>query len=91
MEGKVATALRSNHFRKNFHLREGRIASNDLPSRLAEDERVGLSVEDIDLLISEGESRVGAAVHQVEGFLERAKSWGDRYPDAVEYKPASIL
>jgi len=52
---------------------------------------VGLSVEAIDLLISEGETRVGAAVHQVEGFLERAKSWGERYPDAAEYKPASIL
>ena len=72
-------------------LREGRIASNDLPGRLASDDRVGLSVEAIDLLISEGETRVGAAVHQVEGFLERAKSWGERYPDAAEYKPATIL
>jgi adenylosuccinate lyase len=72
-------------------LREGRIAINDLPSRLAADDRVGLSVEAIDLLISEGETRVGAAVHQVEGFLERAKSWGERYPDAAEFKPACIL
>ena len=72
-------------------LREGRIASNDLPSRLAADDRVGLSVEAIDLLLSEGETRVGAAVRQVDVFLERSKSWGERYPDAVEYKPASIL
>ena len=72
-------------------LREGRIASNDLPGRLAADDRVGLSVEAIDLLLSEGETRVGAAVRQVDVFLERAKSWGERYPDAVEYKPSSIL
>jgi adenylosuccinate lyase len=72
-------------------LREGRISSNDLPSRLATDDRVGLSVEAIDLLLSEGETRVGAAVRQVDVFLERAKSWGERYPDAAEYKPASIL
>ncbi|MFP6886869.1 MAG: adenylosuccinate lyase, partial [Opitutales bacterium] len=72
-------------------LRAGLISENDLPVRLAADERLGLSAETIDSLLAEGESRVGAASRQVDVFIEHSKSWAERYPEAADYKPAAIL
>ena len=72
-------------------LREGLISENDLPARLAADERLGLSAETIGSLLAEGESRVGAASRQVDVFIEHSKSWAERYPEAADYKPAAIL
>ena len=72
-------------------LREGEIKENDLASRLAADDRIGLKFEVIEDLIKKGQERIGAAHSQVDYFLGRAESWAKRYPNAVEYKPPSIL
>ena len=72
-------------------LREGKISVNDLPARLAADERVGLSQEEIGALLAQGSTRYGAAARQTESFLERARNWGERYPEAAQYHPSSIL
>ena len=32
---------------------------------------------------------MGAAETQVDQFVERARSWGDRYPASKEYTPAN--
>lgn len=72
-------------------LRNGEVKENDLAKRLAEDKRIGLSADTIDDLIKKGQERIGAAHSQVDYFLERADSWGKRYPNATEYQPPSIL
>ena len=72
-------------------LRRGEIKENDLAKRLAGDKRIGLSISSIDELIKKGKDRIGAAHSQVDYFVDRADSWGKRYPNAAEYKPPSIL
>lgn len=72
-------------------LRTGKIKENDLPSRLAKDKRVGLKAREIQTLIKQGEMKVGAAETQVDQFVERARSWGERYPDSKNYSPPVIL
>jgi len=72
-------------------LRRGEIKENDLAKRLAGDKRIGLSISSIDELIKKGKDRIGAAHSQVDYFVDRADSWGKRYPNAGEYKPPSIL
>ena len=72
-------------------LRTGKIKENDLPSRLAKDKRVGLKAREIQTLIKQGEMKVGAAETQVDQFVERARSWGERYPDSKNYRPPVIL
>jgi len=72
-------------------LRTGKIKENDLPSRLAKDKRVGLKARAIQTLIKRGEKKVGAAEAQVDQFVERARSWGERYPDSKNYRPPVIL
>jgi adenylosuccinate lyase len=72
-------------------LREGKIKENDLASRLAKDERVGLKARAIQTLIKEGEKKIGASETQVDQFVKRARSWGERYPDSKDYRPPVIL
>jgi len=72
-------------------LRTGKIKENDLAGRLAKDKRVGLKARAIQTLIKDGEMKVGAAEAQVDQFVERARSWGERYPDPKNYRPPVIL
>ena len=72
-------------------LRKGKIKENDLAGRLAKDKRVGLKARAIQSLIKEGEKKIGAAEAQVDQFVERARSWGERYPDSKDYRPPVIL
>ena len=72
-------------------LRSGKIKENDLPARLAKDKRIGLKSQEIGRLIKTGEKRVGAADSQVNQFVKRARTWGDRYPSSKEYRPPVIL
>tara|TARA_B100000902_G_scaffold2241_1_gene2839 strand:- start:1867 stop:3291 length:1425 start_codon:yes stop_codon:yes gene_type:complete len=72
-------------------LRKGKIRENDLAGRLAKDKRVGLKARAIQSLIKEGEKKIGAAEAQVDHFVKRARSWGERYPDSKDYRPPVIL
>lgn len=72
-------------------LRKGKIRENDLAGRLAKDKRVGLKARAIQSLIKEGEKKIGAAEAQVDQFVKRARSWGERYPDSKDYLPPVIL
>ena len=72
-------------------LRAGKIKENDLPARLAKDKRIGLNAQAIGGLIKKGEKKVGAAETQVDQFVERARTWGERCPASKEYTPPTIL
>ena len=72
-------------------LRDGKIKENNLIERLANDSRVGMKKKDLQVIVSDGEGRIGAARQQVEHFIQRAKKRGDKYPEAKEYSPPSIL
>ena len=72
-------------------LRGGNMKENDLLSRLSTDKRITLSLEKLEALVKQGESRLGASNDQVAHFVKKADSWGNKYPDARNYRPPSIL
>ena len=72
-------------------LRDGEIKGNNLIERLANDSRVGMKKEALQDILYAGEGRIGAASKQVEHFISKANKWGDKYPEAKEYTPPSIL
>ena len=51
----------------------------------------GMGKKELQKILSAGEGRIGAASQQVNHFVNRAKKWGDKYPEAKEYCPPSIL
>ncbi|MCW2765533.1 MAG: adenylosuccinate lyase, partial [Nocardioides sp.] len=64
---------------------------NDVFARLAADERLGLTAEQLDSLVAEPISFTGAAVDQVEAVVRRVAEVMARYPEAAAYSPAAIL
>jgi adenylosuccinate lyase len=82
MEHAVAVALA---------LREKGSDRNDLLERLAADERLKLTSDDLASLIASPLSFTGAATAQVAAFCDQVALVTARYPDAAFYVPGEIL
>jgi adenylosuccinate lyase len=74
-----------------LNMREKGAAHNDLFDRLAADERLGLTRDDIDALVADGSAFVGAAGAQVRGVADRVAAVVALHPDAAAYVPNAIL
>lgn len=72
-------------------LREEGREQNDLWARLGADPRLGLSAEELDRLLAEPLSFVGAAPRQVEQFVASATAVVQKHPEAAGYRPQGIL
>jgi adenylosuccinate lyase len=72
-------------------LREEGKEQNDLWSRLAGDARLGLPRADLDRLLDEPLSFVGAAPRQVEQFIRSVATVISAHPEAAHYRPQAIL
>lgn len=72
-------------------LRNGVIQTNDLLTRLADDERLGLNMSELEAILSRGEELVGAASLQIDIFSQEVETWKKRYPEAALYTPGEIL
>ena len=72
-----------------LQMREGE--NVDLLAALAGDERIGLSREEIDAVISAPLEFAGASTDQVRVIAERIELITQRYPDAAGYGPEDIL
>ncbi len=65
--------------------------SNDLVQRLAGDERIPLSAEQLVGIVATGERNAGAAQSQIESFAAAVTELISRHPKAADYSPGSIL
>ncbi len=65
--------------------------TNDLLDRLAADERVGMQRDQLEALVGEPLSFVGAASRQVDAFVSRVDTIVAARPDAAHYQPGAIL
>jgi adenylosuccinate lyase len=72
-------------------LRNGVIQENDLLKRLADDDRLELSIEELRSIISKAEELIGNAQEQIKLFTEEAGKYKKKYPDAEAYMPGKIL
>ena len=72
-------------------MREKGVADNDLIDRLAADPRLGLSRAEIDVLVADRSSFVGAAPAQVAAVVDKITAVVEAHPDAAAYAPAPIL
>ena len=72
-------------------LREQVSAENDLLERLADDGRLGLTLPELQALISEPLAFTGAAGQQVAAVVERVNVITRAHPDSAGYHPGDIL
>ncbi|CAB4879334.1 unannotated protein [freshwater metagenome] len=74
-----------------LEMREKASADNDLFDRLAEDERLPLTHQDIQALVAEPLTFTGAAQAQVNAVVARISQVLATYPEAARYSPGEIL
>ena len=74
-----------------LEMREKGAERNDLLSRLAADERLGLTDADLQQLVAEPITFTGAAESQIDAVVRRVQVLAQAHPDAAAYRPASIL
>lgn len=72
-------------------LRNGRITNNDLIQRLANDDRLGLSQEQLTSIIDNADQLTGAASQQIADFCDSVDGWLEKYPASATYNPGEIL
>ena len=80
-EAAVGTALA---------MRAGQV-DNDVFAKLAADERLGLTRDQIDSLVADPIEFTGAAVAQTRAVVARIEALAIRHPSAAAYVPGSIL
>lgn len=71
-------------------LRNGGLTENDLMERLEQSE-LGLGKNELDAILENGKSNVGASLAQVDHFVSQVEIVRSQYPEADEYQPGSIL
>ncbi len=72
-------------------LRSGEIEANNLIDRLAADERIPLTREQLAAIVATGASNAGAARSQVGSFASRVETLVETFPEAAAYTPGGIL
>lgn len=72
-------------------MRTGKVATNDLFSRLASDSRLGLGPAQFEAIFEKGRANSGDAGAQVDGFASAVAAVAAKYPEAASYEPGSIL
>jgi len=72
-------------------LRVGAIKENNLLERLASDDRIPLTAEDLEKLLVAGRKNTGTAQSQVAHFAKAIDALEAKYPDAASYTPGAIL
>jgi adenylosuccinate lyase len=71
-------------------MRQGQ-AENDVFERLAADERLGLTEQQLATLVAEPITFTGAASDQVQAVVRRVDAVSKAHPDAASYTPGAIL
>lgn len=84
-------AIKENAVATVDDLRTGATRENDLLRRLASDDRIPLTEEQLTALMEEGKENAGTARMQVSSFTEKINHLSLEYPVAAKYTPGSIL
>jgi adenylosuccinate lyase len=84
-------AIKENAVAVALAMREEGLTHNDLLDRLAADDRLPLTREDLDRLLADRLSFTGVAPAQVATVAKHVESVLSRFPEATNYVPAPIL
>jgi adenylosuccinate lyase len=72
-------------------MRNGTVRPGELLERLAKDERVGLSRDELAAALTLDARFTGAALAQADAFVAEVDALAARFPAAESYRPAEIL
>jgi adenylosuccinate lyase len=82
--------IKEHAVRVALEMRQGLVV-NDLWDRLAADGRLGLTLDQMVVLVADPITFTGAAVAQVQAVVRRIEEVALAHPDAVSYSPGDII
>ena len=83
-------AIKENAVAVALNMRENG-GDQDLLDRLADDERIPLTKEELEETLEDKESFIGAAPSQVQRVIAKVDAWVSRFPTEATYQPGEIL
>ena len=84
-------AIKEHAVQTVLDLRSGDIKTNNLVERLANDSRLGLSLDKITEMLSDAQAMPGLAGTQVDKFCTAVREEAQKFPAAGSYMPSAIL
>ncbi|HBD29638.1 MAG TPA: adenylosuccinate lyase, partial [Deltaproteobacteria bacterium] len=87
----VHEAIKENVVAVADALRNGDLGENDLSQRLADDERVPLDLQEIEVVLNDPERFAASAPEQAEAFANQVRKWTERFPEAKKLVPQVLL
>lgn len=72
-------------------LRSGKISENDFTARLSADSQLEFTEEQLSEIVGKAQKMTGMAEVQVDNFCSRARELAQKFPEALNYTPESIL
>ncbi|MBK1791391.1 adenylosuccinate lyase [Persicirhabdus sediminis] len=84
-------AIKENAVATVAALRTREISHNDLIERLANDDRVPLSLSQLEEIMENNKASTGTATQQVDQFVKHVTAVGEKYPAGAAYQPGDIL
>ncbi|MGY8694984.1 MAG: adenylosuccinate lyase [Verrucomicrobiia bacterium] len=84
-------AIKENALAASKEIREGRPGEAQLLKRLGADDRIPLSLEQLEGIVAQSDRFVGAAPKQVDQFRRDTAKWVKRFPESVKVKPGKML
>jgi adenylosuccinate lyase len=88
---KAHAAIKEHAIATVRDLRNGVIEENDLLQRLADDERLDLSIDELQKIISKADKLIGNAKEQIKIFSAEVAKHKEKFPEAESYTPGKIL
>ncbi|HCR16852.1 MAG TPA: adenylosuccinate lyase, partial [Candidatus Latescibacteria bacterium] len=88
---QVHEAIKEHAVASALSMREQGKVENDLAERLGDDDRLPLSVEEIDAILRKSEDFVGLAREQADGFVASVDALAQKYPGASRVEKSRLL
>jgi adenylosuccinate lyase len=88
---QVHEAIKEHAVASALSMREQGKVENDLAQRLGADDRLPLSADEIDTILSRSEDFVGLAREQADAFVVSVEALGERYPEANRVEKSRLL
>lgn len=84
-------AIKTNAVAAIQAMRSGETVTNDLPERLAADNRIPLNLDEIQAILKDPTRFVASAESQVQTFVQQVNQLVETYPEAATYQPAPLI
>ena len=88
---EVYEAIKEHSNKVSIKLRQGELTENDLPKRIADDERIPLNLNEVEEILNNPQNFYASAPNQSEKFYSEVEKWTILYPESKKIESEKII